>query len=365
MAVTITKPAVNIREKLSQLERPIGINGASLMATNTPQEAFSLIGAGRKNIIINGAFDIWQRGTSGAAGSGASRIYHSADRWFKFNIADATDRIDVSSENIGGVTGRFKYAIQISGTQSTRILGQCIEGPLPAGNYIFSAWVKFSQIPTSFYMNYNSTALTSENNFAGWYGGSGTSISYTEPNNISQVSQTGVWYRLYKKFTAVSPHLGLGIAFQPLFPTSTTATVQITGVQVERVENGSTPTEFEYRSYQQELALCQRYYQQIGKTSSTNDGFASGFVDGTNFYGVGFLKQTMRTAPAVSYIGNIGDLSYTHPSASFTVNSIASYQSNPDSYVIRLTSATSGTTGYGAYARSVTSSTAITFSAEL
>ena len=367
MTVRVNKSPVNIREKLNELERPIGLKGSELARAETLQEARDLVSAGRKNYIINGDFKIWQRGTSGSVGTG-NRNYKSADRWFNFNAGDTTSQIDLSSVSIGGVTGRFRYGMRVSGSQSSRILGQCIEGPLPAGDYIFSAWVRFSEIPVNFYMTHNSSALIGENNFAGWYGGSGVSISYTKPDNISEVSQTGVWYYVYKKFTAVSPHLGLGIAFQPIFAGSTSATVDITGVQVEA---GKNATDFEHRSYGEELLLCQRYFQKIGKAghggAGKNDYIASGFVDsnGSEFYGGANLKVTMRASPTISLNGTASHLGYTHPSAVFVATGLTSYWSNPQSYAIRISGTGSGTTGYGAYARITNDATQLEFNAEL
>jgi hypothetical protein len=140
------------------------------------------------------------------------------------------------------------------------------------------------------------------------------------------------------------------------------ATFYITGVQLEK---GSTATSFDYRPYGTELALCQRYYQYIGKTSSGNDVFASGFTTGTSFYGIGFLKTTMRSAPTLSYTGSISDLTWTYPGTLFTVTGISGSTTNPDSYFINLNSATAATSGWAAYARVTTSSTALTFSSEL
>ena len=62
MTVRIAKQPVNIREKLSELERPIGLKGSELMRAETAQEARELVGAGRRNLIINGDFKISQRG---------------------------------------------------------------------------------------------------------------------------------------------------------------------------------------------------------------------------------------------------------------------------------------------------------------
>ena len=65
MTVRVNKQAFNIREKLSELERPIGIKGNELMGAETAQDARDLVSADRKNMIINGDMRINQRyGTS-------------------------------------------------------------------------------------------------------------------------------------------------------------------------------------------------------------------------------------------------------------------------------------------------------------
>ncbi len=64
MTVRITKPEFNLREKISELDKPTGIKGLDLMRSETSQDARDLISAGRRNLIINGAMQIAQRGTS-------------------------------------------------------------------------------------------------------------------------------------------------------------------------------------------------------------------------------------------------------------------------------------------------------------
>ena len=64
MTVRITKPEFNLREKLSELDKPSGIKGNELMRSDTAQKARNLIGAGRKNKVINGDMRISQRGTT-------------------------------------------------------------------------------------------------------------------------------------------------------------------------------------------------------------------------------------------------------------------------------------------------------------
>ena len=371
MAVRVNKGSFNIREKLTELGRRFGLKGSEIMAAETVQDVRDLINSGRKNYIINGDFSVWQRGTSGGAGTG-NRTYNSADRWFNYNAADTTSQLDLSSEKIGGVTGRFRYGMRVSGTQSSRILGQCIEGPLPAGDYIFSAWVKFSEIPQNFYMTHNSTALTGENNFAGWYGGSGTNTSYTRPDNANDVMGTGVWYHVYKKFTPVSPHLGLGIAFQPVFGASTTATMDIAGVQVERVESGTKPTNFEYRTYAEELALCQRYYYRIyNGTQRNNTRFAIGSAVSSGDLDFIFdLPVTMRDVPVIDIQAVSDYRTPAGPSGAITsFTNLDMAHATPNIACVRATKSGAFTTGTS-YILSPTGSTAdndryIGFSADI
>lgn len=58
MTVRVNKQPFNVREKLSELERPVGVKGHELMRAETAQEARDLVSAGRKNLVINGDFRI-------------------------------------------------------------------------------------------------------------------------------------------------------------------------------------------------------------------------------------------------------------------------------------------------------------------
>ena len=58
MTVRVNKQPFNIREKLSELERPIGLKGDELMRAETAQDARDVVSAGRKNLMINGDMGI-------------------------------------------------------------------------------------------------------------------------------------------------------------------------------------------------------------------------------------------------------------------------------------------------------------------
>lgn len=74
------------------------------------------------------------------------------------------------------------------------------------------------------------------------------------------------------------------------------ATWQITGVQLEV---GDTATPFEHRGFGQELALCQRYYEQLGNSGATI--FGVGYNESTSqARGLINFTVTKRAAPTVS-----------------------------------------------------------------
>ena len=64
MVVKVSKPELNLREKISELDKPSGIAGEAMLRAETPQEQQALIGAGRRNLIINGDFRVAQRATT-------------------------------------------------------------------------------------------------------------------------------------------------------------------------------------------------------------------------------------------------------------------------------------------------------------
>jgi hypothetical protein len=76
------------------------------------------------------------------------------------------------------------------------------------------------------------------------------------------------------------------------------ATLYITGVQLEK---GSTATSFDYRPYQTELALAQRYYAKFSSLSGVYVGFGSGVSTATTSAAIVVKYPVrMRSAPTIS-----------------------------------------------------------------
>jgi hypothetical protein len=78
--------------------------------------------------------------------------------------------------------------------------------------------------------------------------------------------------------------------------TSTNATFQITGVQLEK---GSTATSFDYRPYGTELALCQRYYYKSPQTFPGEPYITYQATGG--FTGTTCFPVTLRATPTMTY----------------------------------------------------------------
>ena len=112
--------------------------------------------------------------------------------------------------------------------------------------------------------------------------------------------------------------------------TTDNAIWQITGIQLEV---GSQATPFEHRSYGEELALCQRYYQVVPKYT-----FFIGAVEvGSNSLRAGIpITRPFRASPA---IGNITLTVYDDDDNSFS-NAAHAVFANSGSYEV------DGTTGY-------------------
>ena len=100
---------------------------------------------------------------------------------------------------------------------------------------------------------------------------------------------------------------------------------QIKNVQLEL---GSTATDFEHRSYGEELALCQRYYWKTSTGGSYNYITVMSCANTTQANGAIQFPVTMRAAPTGSMSGNwqlagagavnVTSSAFTNASASYT-----------------------------------------------
>ena len=150
--------------------------------------------------------------------------------------------------------------------------------------------------------------------------------------------------------------------------TTNDATLEITGVQLEV---GSVATDFEHRSFGQELALCQRYFFSVTGDNADYPGcYTGGMARGGHFFWMVHFPVAMRTNPTYTGVSGNGQ-AYGDGDSSVFANSTAilegsSTTPNPRGQGMRKTSAGgSMSNGNGYMYRFSGDTNVLQFSAEL
>jgi hypothetical protein len=283
MAVRGTKPAFSVREDLKELQRPIAPSGNSLLTAATPQDAFRLIGAGRRNMIINGKFQVSQRGTYTSLITTTASVYY-LDRWF-WNGSTANNSFQLKTNQTvnGFLVNTYYYATSNAVNHASS--GQQIEPNvwehLKGKEVTFSAWVKTNnpKVGVRFF--------TGVQNYGPRHSGSG---------HWEYLTWT---FRIPSDATSLYPLID---SYNGIFNDTSNTYIEITMVQVEE---GTIATPFEHRSYAQELELCQRYYYQTPAGSSAQRVYQDAYSASGSFLHLDvFFPVEMRVYPSVSLSGN-------------------------------------------------------------
>ncbi len=215
--------------------------------------------AGRKNLIINGGMNVWQRATTF---TGNQAGFQGADRW-KCTYQDAgaikQERVDYTSST-GDIYNSMKLTCTTSGSYGNSVRFQYnletadVVG-LRGKTVTASAYVKQLHSDSNFHnfgFQYSNSA-TDYAAFGSWTASSaGAYTSSLTVNSFVRISRT---------YTVPNDARSLCFFFDCQSDTgNTNAMIEIANIQLEL---GSTATDFEYRSYGEELALCQRYYERF------------------------------------------------------------------------------------------------------
>jgi hypothetical protein len=243
----------------------VGNDGETLVADSSTSTGlrYNANYAAGKNAIINGAFDVWQRGTSFTASG------YTADR-FRLIVGNSTtvtrQTFTPGTAPVAGYEGQYYFRLARSTSTTSDYVTQKIENVQTfAGQTVtVSFWAKADASTTV-------TALYLEQNFGS--GGSGAvSASFSVP------TLTTSWVR-YSYSVAVPSISGKTIgtsSFLDLVWNFGSAmgnrTIEIWGVQLEA---GSVATAFQTATgtLQGELAACQRYYATSIPTGYTITDF--------------------------------------------------------------------------------------------
>ena len=277
--------------KVDTISEKTSGNGVTIDSVELKNGSVIGNGTGRKNYIINGNFDIWQRGTSETGRTSSGFL---ADRWY---INPSGGSVDSSRQQFTAgqtdVPNEPQYFYRFENTVANDNVG---------------LWQKFEDVRTfagqtitlSFYAKYTTNKPTNlfidlNQNF----GSSGSSEVST-----SVFDDTNPYTTSWQKFTytvtvpsisgkTINANNYIGIRFGNR--TNETFDFDIAQVQVEV---GSVATNFEYRHIGEEIALCNRYYQNIA--TGNRYTIYGALQSTTEFRGLMPCSGVMRATPTIT-----------------------------------------------------------------
>ena len=269
------------------------------------------------NLIINGDFNIWQRGTSFTVTT-ATQLYTS-DRW-RVNIVGwaeytASRVTDVPTFAESGHTSN--YSLQLDCTTIDATIGagdkttvkQIVEGynfqSLIGKACTLSFWVKSTKTGTFCVAFQNGSANRSyvieyTVSVADTWEKKTISITFNEPTGTWATDSTGGVYIFWS--------IAAGSTFQTTADAWQTGNYLATENQVNgcdstdnnfllaqvKLEQGQVATPWKARSYAEEFQLCQRYYQLMPS------GFIDGYTLATYYVTNRVVTTPFRAAPTIT-----------------------------------------------------------------
>lgn len=258
-----------------------------------------------KNKIINGNFDVWQRGTSGISVTGSTT--YTADRWFALA---AGANITASKVNYTGSSAlNCPNALVITGAASNTLcdIGQRIESSLTAP--LAGKTVTWSGLL------YRTD--TGDITWEARYANSADTFSTTTLITSGTVNIAGsTWTEFTTSFTVPLSYAHHGIELR--FKFGALGATKQSGVRRMQLEEGNVATAFEERPLTTETQLCQRYYEKSyntnnppGTSTDTGTMYHFGATDGAGNTGITLVfKVAKRVIPVMSFWKSNGTAGY-------------------------------------------------------
>ena len=257
-----------------------------------------------RNVIINGNFDVWQRGISQT-----SSAYGSDDRWGNYN-SGSTKVASRQEFSLGqtDVVGNPKYysrtvVTSVAGAGNYVLKRQSVEGvtTFSGETVTFTFWAKADankNIAVEFYQNFGS-------------GGSPSGLVFLPSQTVSLTTSWAKHSLTFDVPSVSGKTLGTdgndSLSFHFWFEAGSdynsrtnslgaqSGTFDISQVQLEV---GDTATPFEHRSYGDELQRCQRYYR-LNPAGVGGAGSSTQCAITVNF------NPSMRAQPSLTLLNGV------------------------------------------------------------
>ena len=329
---------------------PDGTVNAGTLATNSVDSAELIDGAvddshmasisGRKNMVINGAMQVAQRGTSATGidtDSSATEAYRTLDR-FLFGGNDAgvwtmtqdsdspvgfgsSMKLDCTTAKSSLDAGSYLYILNRIEAQDLQQLGYGTSSPQAI---TLSFWVKSPKTGTHYtelYHGDSSGSTKRKNSYAYTVSTANTwekkSMTFAGDTGLNAINNDTGYGLTLTWYLATGSNMTSGTNTNDNWQNteanrtpnqvncadSTSNNFYLTGVQLEL---GSTATDFEHRSFGEELALCQRYYSKSASLSGLAGAFIFEAINTNEAWGGAQFPVTMRATPTVTIHSNGG-----------------------------------------------------------
>ena len=330
---------------------------------------------GRRNIIINGAMQVAQRGTS-ATGLGASSSYPTLDRFKLVNDSSNSGRLTMTQDS--SAPNGFANSLKLDCTTADTSIGsaevtllrysfegqdvqQFKKGTSDAEKVTVSFFVKGNASATyTCELQDNTNGRTIAQEFSVTTSFTRVILTFNADTTGTITNDNAERFRFHIFLHGGSNYTGGTFVSntwastttnqrigdnQTSFFDSTDRTFFITGIQLEV---GSQATPFEHRSFGEEQRLCQRYAIVYSKNGQPNMGQkAIGTGASTNSSGAYqafiFPQVTMRAVPTLTVGGSVSDYEILKYETGFVDlnSSISLYSASGRSlFVLAISSAT-------------------------
>jgi hypothetical protein len=350
----------------------VGVDGSYLMADSS--QADGLIYAGPSNIagknyLINGNYDIWQRGTSFA-----NPASYFADRWTTGGPSAGVNNMTISRETTGVPAGsQYLLRLTSTGSSSYSSVNQFMETanvvPLQGKTVTYSFKVRRNATYS------NSGVLVIVNASSAIDAGSGgtysTNLAYVNIPLASipttAATSTATYYNASVTFNVPNDGTANSLYIQLAY-NGAVASGSILEYSQMQIEIGSVATSFARNAstIQGELAACQRYYWRT--TANGSNAFLPVSIGISTSATIAFLYVklpiSMRIYPSI--VAQSGLCISDLVNYNLSLTNIAWTQSSPDMIQVEATHATGATQYRTAFLRANNSSSAyLEVSAEL
>ena len=287
----------------------------------------------RRNFVVNGNYDVWQRNTSfnPVSATSTTGANYGADRWqflqATTNAAGFTRQAITSTDPAG-----YNYFLRVQRvaaatlvttfTAQTSFESQNIQ--TVRGKYVtLSFWARAGA-------NYSAASSYLVSDIVTGTGTDNTVGNFT--TNTVAATANNVLTTSWKRFTLTTSaalattitQLGIRFVFTPVGTAGAADNFDITGVMLE---TGTAPSDVEFKDFGEELRRCQRYYYRQGPYVAGNQRFGAGFIITTSTSAV--MTQfpvTLRSVPtALEQSGTAANYAVSNLNANTACTSVPSF----------------------------------------